>query len=418
MNMASTGRKTTSGNGLIESMSNYLLVINAGSSSIKFTVYQTDASSQLIVDANGQIESIGTQPSFTVNRPNGEVLVESPLSVDKAHDHSGALSIIHDWLLAYLEGASLLAAGHRVVHGGQHYTAPILIDANVLKDLESLIPLAPLHQPHNLSAIRAFQEIMPTLPQVACFDTAFHCSQPEIAQRFALPRYFFDEGVRRYGFHGLSYEYIVSVLPTLDPTLQEARVIIAHLGNGASLCAIHNGRSIATTMGFSPLDGLVMGTRCGSIDPGVLLYLMEHYNMDAHALEKLLYHQSGLLGVSGISDDMRLLLASEDPHAKEAIDLFVYRIRRELGSLVAALGGLDALIFTGGIGEHSAEIRSRICRNSAWLGLELDGSANAAGNKRISSLNSKVSAWKVPTDENLIIARHTWRLLLQAGDTT
>jgi len=273
--------------------------------------------------------------------------------------------------------------------------------------LENLISLAPLHQPHNLAAMRALLEIMPTLPQVACFDTAFHRTQSDVAQRYALPRRFTDAGVRRYGFHGLSYEYIVSVLPELDATLAKARIIVAHLGNGASLCAIQNGRSIATTMGFSPLDGLVMGTRCGSLDPGVLLYLMDHYNMNARAMEQLLYYQSGLLGVSGISSDMRTLLASDDPQAKEAIDLFVYRVGREIGSLAAALGGLDALIFTGGIGEHAAGIRAKICRQAEWLGLELDDAANDAGAMGISTAGSKLSAWVVNADENLMIAHHT-----------
>lgn len=393
-------------------MNNYLLVINAGSSSIKFAVYQRDASSsQLVADAAGQIEGIGNQPNFKVKNNHGVILVERKLSADEARDHTGAITIIRTWLQGYFAGGTLLAVGHRVVHGGQHYLAPVLIDARILKDLENLIPLAPLHQPHNLSAIRAFQEIMPTLPHVACFDTAFHRTQPAVAKHFALPRHFFDEGVRHYGFHGLSYEYIASVLPTLEPSLADARIIVAHLGNGASLCAIHNGRSIATTMGFTPLDGLVMGSRCGSIDPGVLLYLMDHYNMDVHALEQLLYHQSGLLGVSGISSDMRTLLASDDPCAKEAIELFVYRIGREIGSLAAALSGLDALVFTAGIGEHSAAIRAKVCHQAKWLGLELDDSANETGSKRISSSNSKISVWILPTDENLMIARHTLRLV-------
>jgi acetate kinase len=313
--------------------------------------------------------------------------------------------------LEYVADGELLAVGHRVVHGGQYCSAPVLIDAKVLKDLEAVIPLAPLHQPHNLAAIRAFQEIMPNLPQVACFDTAFHRTQPDVAQRFALPRHFFDEGVRHYGFHGLSYEYITSVLPTVEPSLADARIIVAHLGNGASLCAIHKGRSIATTMGFTPLDGLVMGTRCGSLDPGVLLYLMNQHNMYAQALEELLYHQSGLLGVSGISSDMRTLLTSDEPNAQEAIELFVYRIGREIGSLAAALGGLDALVFTGGIGEHSAVIRAKVCRQALWLGLELDELANETEVKQISTLNSKVSVWVVATDENLMIAQHTLRQL-------
>jgi acetate kinase len=391
-------------------MNKYLLVINAGSSSIKFAVYQKDASSlQLVADAVGQIEGIGSQPSFTVKSPDGAVLVERTFAVDEANNHTDAINIIRAWLWDYLADGTLLAVGHRVVHGGQHYSLPVLIDANVLMELETLVPLAPLHQPHNLATIRVLLETMPSLPQVACFDTAYHRTQPDVAQRFAIPRRFADDGVRHYGFHGLSYEYIASILPTLEPILADARVIVAHLGSGASLCAVHKGRSIATTMGFSPLDGLVMGTRCGSIDPGVLLYLMDRHNMDARALEQLLYYQSGLLGVSGISNDMRTLLASDDPCAQEAIELFVYRVGREIGSLVAALGGLDALVFTGGIGEHSTVIRSKVCRQAAWLGLELDETVNETEVSRISTLNSKVSAWVVATDENLMIAHHTLR---------
>jgi acetate kinase len=283
-----------------------------------------------------------------VQDSHGADLVEHSLAVGEIHDHASAIILIFSWLKDYFTDGTLFAVGHRIVHGGQHYSIPVLIDLKILTDLEKLIPLAPLHQPHSLAAIRSVQKILPSLPQVACFDTAFHRTQPDVAQRFALPRHFFDEGVRHYGFHGLSYEYIVSVLPAIEPSLANARIIVAHLGNGASLCAIHNGRSIATTMGLTPLDGLVMGTRCGSIDPGVLLYLMDHHNMDARALEYLLYHESGLLGVSGISNDMRTLLASNDPNAQEAIELFVYRIGREIGSLAAALGDLDALVFTAG----------------------------------------------------------------------
>ncbi len=367
-------------------MNNCLLVVNAGSSSVKFAIYQLEASSnQLRVDATGQFEGIGTQPSFSVKNALGIVLVDHGFAVGEVHDHAGAIVIIYAWLKNYLVGRQLLAVGHRVVHGGQLYASPILIDAAVLAELESLIPLAPLHQPHNLAAMHVLLETMPTVPQVACFDTAFHHTLSAVAQYIALPRRFADAGIRRYGFHGLSYEYIASVLPTLDPHLAAARVIVAHLGNGASLCALQNGRSIATTMGFSPLDGLVMGTRCGSIDPGVLLYLMDHHGMDARALEHLLYHESGLLGVSGVSSDMRVLLASADPCAQEAIELFVYRIGREMGSLVAALGGLDALVFTGGIGEHAAEIRAQVCQQASWLGLELDDAANAATSTRIST---------------------------------
>ena len=398
-------------------MNKYLLVINAGSSSIKFTVYQKDVSTgQLVTDAAGQIDGIGSQPGFTVRSAEGVLLIERMLSDDETHNHTEAINIILSWLWEYFGNGTLLAVGHRVVHGGQTYSAPVLIDATVLAKLETLIPLAPLHQPHNLATIRVLLESMPSLPQVACFDTAFHRTQPDVAQRFAIPRRFTHEGIRHYGFHGLSYEYIASILPTLEPTLADARIIIAHLGSGASLCALHKGRSIATTMGFSPLDGLVMGTRCGNIDPGVLIYLMDCHNMDARALEQLLYHQSGLLGVSGISNDMRTLLASDDPHAQEAIDLFVYRAGREIGSLAAALGGLDALVFTGGIGEHSAEIRAKICHQAAWLGLKLDDSANEATATCVSTQNSKLSVWIVPTDENLMIARHTLRQITFDGD--
>jgi acetate kinase len=392
-------------------MNKFLVVINAGSSSIKFAIYQMDSLSQLTLDANGLIDGNGNQANFMVNSARGEILVDCMLSAREASDHKAMMDIIHSWLLEYMVDGELVAVGHRVVHGGLHYSASVLIDAKVLNDLNNLIPLAPLHQPHNLTAIRAFQEIMPALPQAACFDTAFHRTQPEIAQRFALPRHFFDEGVLRYGFHGLSYEYIVSVLPTLDPILASAKIIVAHLGSGASLCAIQNGRSIATTMGFSPLDGLVMATRCGNIDPAVLLLLMDRYGMDVRAIEHLLYRESGLFGVSGISNDMRTLLASDDPNAKEAIELFVYRIGREIGSLAAALGGLDALVFTGGIGENSVVIRENVCKQTAWLGLELVESASETGSKRISSSNSKISAWIVPTDENLVIAQHTLRLV-------
>jgi acetate kinase len=398
-------------------MNKYLLVINAGSSSIKFTVYQKDVSTgQLVTDAAGQIDGIGSQPGFTVRSAEGVLLIERMLSDDETHNHTEAINIILSWLWEYFGNGTLLAVGHRVVHGGQTYSAPVLIDATVLAKLETLIPLAPLHQPHNLATIRVLLESMPSLPQVACFDTAFHRTQPDVAQRFAIPRRFTHEGIRHYGFHGLSYEYIASILPTLEPTLADARIIIAHLGSGASLCALHKGRSIATTMGFSPLDGLVMGTRCGNIDPGVLIYLMDCHNMDARALEQLLYYESGLLGVSEISNDMRTLLASDDPRAQEAIELFVYRAGREIGSLASALGGLDAVIFTGGIGEHSAAIRAKVCRQAAWLGLELDDSANAATATRISKPDSRLSAWIVPTDENLMIAHHTLRQVTFDGN--
>jgi acetate kinase len=298
-----------------------------------------------------------------------------------------------------------------VVHGGLLYSHPVRVDAQVLEDLAQFIPLAPLHQPHNLTPIRLLQERQPTLPQVACFDTAFHRAQPELAQMFALPRDLHDAGVRRYGFHGLSYEYIASRLPQLDPKAAQGRTVVLHLGNGASMCALAGGRSVASTMGFTAVDGLPMGTRCGAIDPGVILYLMDQRGMDARAIEKLIYNQSGLLGVSGVSSDMRTLLASTEPRAALAVDLYVYRIGRELGSLAAALGGLDALVFTGGIGENSAEIRARVCRAAAWLGVALDESANQAGGPRIGTAGSATAAWVLPTNEELMIARHTLRVL-------
>jgi acetate kinase len=301
-----------------------------------------------------------------------------------------------------------------VVHGGLQFVEPVVIDAAVVGAIQRLIPLAPLHQPHNLAPIRHLRERMPELPQVACFDTSFHRSNPDLAQRFALPAAFHDAGVRRYGFHGLSYEYIASVLPQFDPRAAAGRTVVLHLGNGSSMCALEAGRSVASTMGFTAVEGLPMGTRCGSLDPGAILYLMDHHGMDARAIEKLLYSQSGLLGVSGISSDMRALLASDDAKAKLAVDLYVYRIRRDLGSLAAALGGLDAIVFTGGIGENAAAIRARVCQDAAWLGVVLDPSANAAGGPRISAPGARVCAWSIPTNEELMIARHTRRLVASA----
>jgi acetate kinase len=285
------------------------------------------------------------------------------------------------------------------------------VTTDVLAELERLVPLAPLHQPHNLSPIRRLMQSMPTVPQIACFDTAFHRTQPEVAQRYALPRHWHDAGILRYGFHGLSYEYITSILPGTDPRAAMGRTVIAHLGNGASLCGVKNGRSIATTMGFTPTDGLMMGTRCGQLDPGVLLYFLTYQGMSAAALENLIDRESGLLGVSGLSSDMRILLASQEPAAREAIDLFVYRTGREIGSMAAALGGLDAIVFTGGIGEHAAAIRSRVCRDAAWLGVNLDDHANEGNERCISNAESRVTAWILPTNEELMIAHHARRIL-------
>jgi acetate kinase len=390
-------------------MANATLVLNAGSSSLKFSVFLDGEPPQPLL--RGQVEGLLTEPRFVARDAAGAVVGERQWPAGTRLGHAGAIEFLFGWGRGSLGGHRIVAAGHRVVHGGLKFTRPTLIDAAVLSALEDLVPLAPLHQPHNLGAIRAVAEHAPGLPQVACFDTAFHRTQPAVAQAFALPRRYAEEGVVRYGFHGLSYEYIASVLPDTDPRAAAGRTVVAHLGNGASLCALQGGQSVATTMGFSALDGLPMGTRCGSLDPGVLLYLMDRHGLGARALEELLYQQSGLLGVSGISSDMRTLLDSPRPEAAEAVGLFVYRVGRELGSLAAALGGLDALVFTGGIGEHAAAVRARVCRGAAWLGLELDEAANEAGGPRISRTGGRVSAWVIPTNEELLIAEHTRRLL-------
>ncbi len=386
-----------------------LLVLNAGSSSLKFSLFRDEDPPHPLL--RGQIEGLPDGARFLARDATG-VIGEEEWPPGTLLGHPEAIEFLFNWgRSGVLGGHRIIAAGHRVVHGGVQFSAPSLIDAATLSRLEALVPLAPLHQPHNVAAIRAVAKMAPELPQVACFDTAFHRTQSPVAEAFALPRRFAEEGVRRYGFHGLSYEYIASVLPAIDPRAAAGRTVVAHLGNGASLCAMEGGRSVATTMGFTALDGLVMGTRCGAIDPGVLLYLIERHGMDAAGMGNLLYEESGLLGVSGISSDMRELLESPDPRAAEAVDLFVYRIRRELGSLAAALGGLDALVFTGGIGENAVSIRARVCRDARWLGLELDEDANAGRGRRISIPGSRATAWVIPTDEELMIARHTRRML-------
>jgi acetate kinase len=325
--------------------------------------------------------------------------------------HEGALDHLFAYLRVEIAHHRLVGVGHRVAHGGPEYSQPVRIDTKTLSYLETLIPLVPLHQPHNLAPIRFLRDRAPELLQVACFDTSFHRSNPEIAQMFALPYAFHEAGVLRYGFHGLSYEYIASVLPSYDARAATGRCIVLHLGNGSSMCALAAGKSVASTMSFTGVDGLVMGTRCGNLDPGVLLFLMDQRGMDARAIEQLIYSQSGLLGVSGISGDMRTLLASEEPRARRAIDLYLYRIRREMGSLAAALGGLDAIVFTGGIGENAVPIRAGACRDAGWLGVELDAAANARGGPRISTAGAQVHAWTIPTNEELMIARHTRSML-------
>lgn len=387
-------------------MADALLVLNAGSSSLKFSLY---AAQGLELVLRGEVEGIGSHAHFLALDARGAALREQ--SWREPVDHQGALALILGFLRDAAAGERLSGVGHRVVHGGRKFTGPARIDASVLAELDALAPLAPLHQPHNLAAVRAVAALDARLPQVACFDTSFHRTQAPVAQAFALPPSITSLGVQRYGFHGLSYEYIASVLPHCDARAAAGKTIVAHLGAGSSMCALLAGRSIASSMGFTALDGLPMGTRCGSLDPGVVLYLLDHLGMSAREIEHLLYHESGLFGVSGESSDMRDLLASRAPRAAEAIDLYAYRIGREIGSLAAALAGLDALVFTAGIGEHAPAIRALACRRAAWLGVELDEAANSGGGPRISAASSRVSAWVIPTDEELMIARHTKALL-------
>ncbi|HUM01025.1 MAG TPA: acetate/propionate family kinase [Thermoanaerobaculia bacterium] len=381
-----------------------LAVLNAGSSSLKFSVYRGDPPALVL---RGQAEGFGTAPRFVVRDAAGVPLADEAV----ADSHVDAFRHLSAWLRGRYPGVSLSAVGHRVVHGGMHYAEPVLVDEAVLKRLESLVPLAPLHQPHNLSAIRAVREANPRLPQVACFDTAFHRRHAKVVERYALPGRYYREGIRRYGFHGLSYEYVAQAFREKAPDVASGRVVVAHLGSGASLCALEDGRSVDTTMGFSALDGLPMATRSGSVDPGVLLYLLREAGLSPGDLERLLYAESGLLGLSGLSGDMRTLLASDESEAREAIDYFVFRVHRELGALMAVLGGLDALVFTAGVGENSAEIRGRICRAAAWTGLVLDEAANRAGGPCISEAGTRPSAWVIPTDEEQMIARHTLTVL-------
>ena len=401
-------------------MTQALLVINSGSSSVKFAAYRAPADAALVRSANGRIEGIGSATRLLAWGPDGEALEDRAitLSTDPVRGPEEAFKQLFDWLAHHTQGRRLLAVGHRVVHGGEKFTRPVRVTPDILAQLDGLIPLAPLHEPHNLSSIRTIAAMQPELPQVACFDTGFHTTQAWVARAFALPRHVTEAGVKRYGFHGLSYEYIASVLPEHLGAAASGRVVVAHLGNGASLCAMKNRQSVASTMGFTALDGLMMGTRCGSLDPGVVLYLMSALGMSVQAVEKLLYQQSGLLGVSGISGDMRAVEASGAPKAKQAIDLYVYRISQQLGSLAASLGGLDGLVFTAGIGENSAMIRQRVCCDAAWLGVELDddaNQANASSIRRISKPGSHIEAWVIPTNEELMIAQHTQGVLQGRG---
>ena len=390
-------------------MTSHLLVLNAGSSSVKFSIWTvgSDTHQAITLNQRGAVTDIGARARFAVADRDGKQLAAADGAVPGAvGTHALALQHILNWLDSKLPNVEFQAVGHRVVHGGDDYAQPVRVNAAVLADLHALIQLAPLHQPHSLAAIELLAAQRPGLIQVACFDTAFHQAQPPVARRFAIPRALHEAGIKRYGFHGLSYEYLAQVLPDYLGAAADGRVIVAHLGNGASLCALHRRHSVATTMGFTPLDGLMMGTRCGALDPGVVLYLQRERGMSLVQVEQLLYHEAGLLGVSGISADISTLLKSHDPRADEAIDLYVYRIVREIGSLAAALGGVDALVFSGGIGENIAVIRARVCAALAWLGLHLDTTRNAANGPCISLADSAVSAWVIATHEDEIIAQH------------
>lgn len=387
-------------------MSDAILTLNAGSSSLKFSLFEVGQNRELHLASEGQVEGIGTAPHFIAKGPDGATLADKRWPAANT-DYDALIEQVTSFAESHLDGDRLIAVGHRVVHGGPDHDRPQQVTTDLLLVLDKLTPLAPLHEPHNIAPMRAISKARPDLPQVACFDTAFHHSMPVVATRFALPRQYEAEGVRRYGFHGLSYEYIAGRLRELAPEVAHGRVIAAHLGNGASLCAMRNGRSVDTTMGFTALDGLVMGTRSGNLDPGVILYLEQQHGMTAEAVEKLLYNESGLLGVSGISSDMRALLASPESRARDAIDLFVFRIVREIGGLAASLGGLDALVFTAGIGEHAPEIRALVASRLGWLGAVLDEPANARGDLLISKPEGRMGLYVVPTSEETMIARHT-----------
>jgi acetate kinase len=391
-------------------MHDYALILNAGSSSLKFCVYARPQANDWHLESRGQIEGIGAWPRIFARDADGRTLIDQTPSTP-VDDGAGALEALAVWLRSMYGGGRVLGVGHRVVHGGARYTGPVIVTGQVLDELHGLIPLAPLHQPHNLAAIEAVSERLPGTPQVACFDTSFHRTQSTLAELIALPDEICQAGVRRYGFHGLSYEYIATALPRMAADIARARVIVAHLGNGASLCALRDGKSVDSSLGFTALDGLCMGTRPGGVDPGVILYLFQNLKLSAPEVETILYKKSGLLAISGVSSDMRDLLASSEAKARLAVDYFVYRAAKEIGALAAVLGGIDGLVFTAGIGENSAEIRRRICESSAWLGIKLDAEANARNALRISVAESRVSVWVIPTNEELMIARHTGLLL-------
>jgi acetate kinase len=392
-------------------MTETLLVVNAGSSSIKFQLFSILAGGRLDLEFRGQMDGIGTRPYLVARDAAGGKLIDEGYEPGEVPDVPAAMAKLQAWLVGRLGGVAPLAIGHRVVHGGPDFSAPVIVDDAILLRLDAFVPLAPLHQPNNLAPIRAIRALYPDVPQVACFDTAFHRGHPEVADRFAIPDAYYREGVRRYGFHGLSYEYIAHRLAEIDPALADGRVVVCHLGSGASMCAIHAGRSVDSTMGFTAVDGLPMGTRTGQLDPGVILYLLQAKGFAVKQVERFLYHEGGLKGLSGVSNDVRDLLASDAPGAKLALDYFVYRIAREAGALASAMGGIDGIVFTAGIGERSAEIRGWVAQRLRWLGLELDAAANAKHGPLISTRGSRLKAYVVPTDEELMIARHTLRLI-------
>ncbi len=387
-----------------------VLVVNAGSSSVKFQVFELATSGDPQRLIKGQIDGIGTRPRLRAEARDGARLIDESYAPLEIPDVPAAIAAAGDWLRA-TQKVNLVAVGHRVVHGGPQYDQPVFVDQDVLARLEQYSPLAPLHQPNNLAPIRTLLARRPELVQVACFDTAFHRTHSAIADHYAIPEHFYREGVRRYGFHGLSYEYVAGRLRDIAPNVANGRVIVAHLGSGASMCALSGGKSVESTMGFTALDGLPMGTRPGQIDAGVVLYLLTKEGMSPSAIENLFYRDSGLKGLSGISNDMRELEASNSPDAARAIDYFVYRVGLCAGMLAAALGGLDAFVFTAGIGENSANIRARVAEKLAWLGVIFDPSANALGKALISRPRSPIALYVVPTDEELMIARHTSLLL-------
>jgi acetate kinase len=399
-------------------MSGVFLTLNAGSSSIKFAVFDGDSHSDAPL-ISGKIAGIGTAPVFAAKDAQGDPMDTDAFgALDPAVEHETLIALLLPWLALHTEDRPLLAVGHRVVHGGRFYSAPVRVTPEVIAQLETLVSLAPLHQPHNLAALRAVARWRPDTPQIACFDTSFHRTQDRLAQLFALPRALSDEGVTRYGFHGLSYDYIASTLPRHLGQAAEGRVIVAHLGNGASMCAMKNRASVATSMGFTALDGLMMGRRCGSLDPGVVLYLMQAKGMDAAAIETLLYQKSGLFGVSGMTNDMHILENSDDAHAREAVDLFCYRAASTLAGLVPAIGGLDALVFTAGIGENSATVRARICDQLAWLGITLDPQANGAHEVVISAQDAPVKVLVIPTNEERVVVNACHAILSGASSAT